>query len=246
MENPQLEKGFIRIANSLFDALYIKAHLTQRQLIVVSFIIRMTYGYNRKSYDMSYLFIANGTGIDRRDVIRVIKQLEEFKIITIDRTQSRNIISINKHFDQWQTGGQIGTSGYFATGGQVDHQTSGQTDHQTSGQITHPNKDKLKKDKQKKTNTYAHFEILWALYPRKLGKSAVTKKAKEEIERNADDVKKAIAAYCAEIERQHTEERYIMYGSTFFNGRWRDYLGAAIDADGGTQTEKEWKGRKYE
>ena len=85
---------------------------------------------------------------------------------------------------------------------------------------------------------------MWALYPRKLGKSAVHKKAKEDVERNAEDVRMAIAVYCAEIERQHTEERYIMYGSTFFNGRWRDYLGAAVDAE--AQTEKEWKGRKYE
>lgn len=244
MTNPQLEKGYLRIANSLFDALYIKAHLTQRQLTVISFIIRQTYGYSRKSHDMSYLFIANGTGIARRHVITVIKQLEEYKIITVDRTQNRNIIGINKHFDEWQTGDQIGTSDQFSTSDQIGHQTSDQSSHQTSDQIGHPNKDRRKKTDEIKTDSYAHFDSLWALYPRKKGKGAVTKQALKDIERNADDVRKAIAAYVAEIERQHTEERYIMYGSTFFNGRWRDYLGAMPDAE--ERTESRWKGEMIE
>ena len=58
----------------------------------------------------------------------------------------------------------------------------------------------------------------------------------EEVLRNAEAVRRAIERYKAEIARQHTEEKYIMYGSTFFNGRWRDYEGDESD-EGASQYE---------
>lgn len=61
------------------------------------------------------------------------------------------------------------------------------------------------------------------MYPRKRGRKSVNKEAIVEAVKNADAVRRAIERYKEEIERQHTEERFILYGSTFFNGRWRDY-----------------------
>lgn len=76
-----------------------------------------------------------------------------------------------------------------------------------------------------KNNIYTDFlERIWKLYPKKRGKSAITKKALKELH-DAGEVRvlKAVENYISEIHRNHTSEQYIMNGSTFFNGRWKDY-----------------------
>ena len=53
----------------------------------------------------------------------------------------------------------------------------------------------------------------------------MTKKAMKELqEAGFETVKRAIENYKEEIRKNRTEERYILHGSTFFNGRWRDYI----------------------
>lgn len=67
------------------------------------------------------------------------------------------------------------------------------------------------------------FESLWKLYVRKEGKSAVNKKAKEEIFKvGYDRMKKCIEHYAEE--KRGCDKQYLLMGSTFFNGRYKDYL----------------------
>ena len=67
--------------------------------------------------------------------------------------------------------------------------------------------------------------MLWKEYPKKKGKSAISKKSMKEIEKTGiDRMLKCINRYKEEISRNNTPEQYIMYGSTFFNGRYADYL----------------------
>ena len=55
--------------------------------------------------------------------------------------------------------------------------------------------------------------------------SSKMKKAKKVLyEEGESVVLEAIKAYKAEIQENGTEEKYILHGSTFFNGRWRDYI----------------------
>ena len=69
------------------------------------------------------------------------------------------------------------------------------------------------------------FDRAWELFPNKKGKSAVSKKAMRELAEAGETVIiAAIENYKAEIQRKCTEEKYILHGSTFFNGRWRDYV----------------------
>ena len=69
------------------------------------------------------------------------------------------------------------------------------------------------------------FLELWELYPRKMGKASVSKKAKKEIYGiGFDRMAAAIEKYKKQIATNGTEEKYIMYGSTFFNGKYADYL----------------------
>lgn len=69
------------------------------------------------------------------------------------------------------------------------------------------------------------FESVWKLYIRKEGKSQVTKKAKEEIYNvGYDRMKSCIERYASA--KSGTEKQYLLMGSTFFNGRYKDYLPA--------------------
>ena len=69
------------------------------------------------------------------------------------------------------------------------------------------------------------FLALWDLYPKKEGKSSVSKKAKAALfKAGFDVVAAAIENYRAKIQRENRDIQYVKNGSTFFNGAWRDYV----------------------
>lgn len=66
------------------------------------------------------------------------------------------------------------------------------------------------------------FDKLWALYPRKDGRSAVSLTAKKRLLKVGESAMiEAINAYKATIH----DPKYTLMGSTFFNTRYKDYLG---------------------
>lgn len=74
------------------------------------------------------------------------------------------------------------------------------------------------------------FEKLWKLYPKKLGKQSVSIKFKKEILNiGYERFSAAIQKYKDEIASNNTLEKYIKYGSTFFNGGYLDYLDDETD-----------------
>ena len=69
------------------------------------------------------------------------------------------------------------------------------------------------------------FLALWDLYPKKAGKSAVTKKAKVALYKAGFDVvAEAIENYKAQIQRENRDMQYVKNGSTFFNGAWEEFV----------------------
>jgi hypothetical protein len=83
--------------------------------------------------------------------------------------------------------------------------------------------DEKEKKRQHILEVEEFFESVWKLYIRKEGKNAVTKEAKEEIFKvGYDRIKKSIERYANKT--RGCEKKYILMGSTFFNGRYRDYL----------------------
>lgn len=84
------------------------------------------------------------------------------------------------------------------------------------------------------------FSRLWEMYPKKAGKSAVSKKAKKEIfDAGFDVVASAIKVYVAEIKDCNRDMQYVKNGSTFFNGAWRDYVSDESNTAGDTQKKVE-------
>ena len=71
-----------------------------------------------------------------------------------------------------------------------------------------------------------HFRELWLLYPLKRGKNHVTAAAKRRLaEVTEAEMARAIDRYEREYENA-PPDRQMLYGSTWFNGRWEDYSDA--------------------
>ena len=68
-----------------------------------------------------------------------------------------------------------------------------------------------------------HFRELWMLYPLKRGKNQVKAAAKHRLANvSAAEMARAIDRYEREYENA-PPDRQMLYGSTWFNGRWEDY-----------------------
>lgn len=147
MASPQLDDGYTRIANELLDAM-IRSDLSKREMKVALCIIRMTYGYGRKSWTTNYQNIAERTGIDRRNVMRTIGSLVALSVVAKLATSNSVQVNVIKDYNKW------GLVARIATGGQNDHRTGGQISHSTGGQNSHPYKEKEKlKEKLKESRT---------------------------------------------------------------------------------------------
>ena len=71
-----------------------------------------------------------------------------------------------------------------------------------------------------------HFRELWLLYPLKRGKNHVSAAAKRHLaDVSAAEMARAIDRYEREYENA-PPDRQMLYGSTWFNGRWEDYSDA--------------------
>lgn len=115
---------------------------------------------------------------------------------------------------------------------QIDNkQTSNghQTDNRRTQTIINNNEnnvDNVNNDNNENKKPYDDFfERIWKLYPKKQGKNAVKEASKEELAQYSyEEIARAIERYYEEIKDKDVQ--YWMYGSTFFNGRYKDYLDA--------------------
>lgn len=209
MANVQLENGYIRIANDLFDAIC-NSGFTAMELKVVLAVVRYTYGYNKKEAQISLGTIARFLKYkDRASVSRAVTRLINANVIHLTKTNVQNrVLRLNKDYNTWDLNC-------------CQNSNSCRNDNSTVAKMTTP-----------KPDFSEEFEKLWKLYPRKKGKSSVTKKAMKELqEAGFETVKRAIENYKAEIQKFHTQEQYIMHGSTFFNGGWKDYTESEVNGD---------------
>jgi hypothetical protein len=74
-------------------------------------------------------------------------------------------------------------------------------------------------------NSCSSCDELWKLYPRKQGKASAYKKIPTLIKQHGyEQIERCIKRYVEDIKNMNIEKKYIMIGSTFFNGRYEDYL----------------------
>lgn len=98
--SPQVEDGYIRIANSLLEAI-LAFGFTQRELLVLMAIMRKTYGFNKKNDDMSASQIAALCNMARSHVTATLGSLASRNIITKSAGRFGSVIGIQKNHRLW-------------------------------------------------------------------------------------------------------------------------------------------------
>ncbi len=103
MANPQTEDGYTRIANEILEAL-ISHRLAGQEFQIVLYIIRKTYGFNKKCDFISMSQIAKATGIKRSLVARILKNLKEKHVIGVTQNDNSfvNCLYFSKDYERWK------------------------------------------------------------------------------------------------------------------------------------------------
>ena len=103
MASPQTENGFTRIANELMEVIPLyKFNGTQFRILFV--VLRYTYGFQRKSHELSLTFIADSTGMHKQQIKRELDILIKNKVLIEEEPPSFNkprIIRFNKNYNEW-------------------------------------------------------------------------------------------------------------------------------------------------
>lgn len=221
MANPQKENGFTPIANEILDEI-IKLKLNGTQFKIIMAVWRYTYGFNRKEHSISETFLSKAIGVARRSINREIKPLFEMKILIIVKNSTYSeaaIIKFNKNYEEWQ---QVSIP---TTGDGLDNRCQNSTftgvGLDTSTGVGLDTQERKYKTNKEKDDFNIFFESVWKLYPNKKGKQAVSTKNKKELKKNGYDlIAKCINNYITTKD----EWRAYMDGSTFFNGRWKEFI----------------------
>ena len=97
MASPQLENGYIKIANELTKAFCCNRIRGQAWQVLWS-ILHKTYGYNKKEDWISHSQIVILTGLKKGNVSRELSILITMNIVI----RSDNRLSLNKNYDTWK------------------------------------------------------------------------------------------------------------------------------------------------
>ncbi len=162
--------------------------------------------------------IAQCTDLNENKVYRALTTIKSLGNIEIKSTNKYSIITV-VNWDKYQDENGKRTSSEQ----QTNSKTTTEEQQDNNKRTQHKNGKNGKKEK----NIYicSFFQSVWGEYPKKLGKNKVTKAAMEQLEEAGEDaVMSAVRRYVEKIKRDGTDEKYIMHGSTFFNGAWRDYV----------------------
>lgn len=104
MANVQIENGYTPIANELLEVIY-RTGFTLTELKMLLLIMRYSYGFSKKSHELSITFISNGIGVSKRYVAASLKELIDKNVVIVYREHSKNksrVLGINKDYDEWK------------------------------------------------------------------------------------------------------------------------------------------------
>ena len=162
--------------------------------------------------------IAQCTDLSENKVYRALTALKSLGNIEMKATNKYSIITV-VNWDKYQGGNSKPTAN--------EQQNNSKTTANEQQNNSKPTQHKNGKNGKKEKNIYicSFFQSVWDEYPKKLGKSKITKAAMKRLEEAGEAaVMDAVRHYVEKIKRDGTEEKYIMHGNTFFNGAWVDYV----------------------
>lgn len=100
MASPQLEKGFVRLASEIYDALA-RYRIPGEARQALDFILRKTYGWNKKEDVISLSQFVLATNLKRPIVCRALNKLIHLNLIIKKDTPHGNLYRFNKDFESW-------------------------------------------------------------------------------------------------------------------------------------------------
>ena len=100
MKTPQLENGYLRIANELYEEILLYP-FTKRELLIVLAVIRKTYGYGKKKDDISLSQFAEMTQLDPAHISRSIKELCRKMVLLKQQGKHAQTFELNKNYKKW-------------------------------------------------------------------------------------------------------------------------------------------------
>ena len=114
MANVQVENGYTRIANEALEAL-VKVRLPPSEKDLILFIIRKTYGYNKREDRISLTQFEKGTDLSRPTVVKALRNLISRKIVV----KTGLLLRFNKDYETWvvNAGLLVKSSNIFGKGG---------------------------------------------------------------------------------------------------------------------------------
>lgn len=197
MANPQIENGYLKIANELVEQ-FCKYRLSGEEWLILWTVIKKTYGYNKKQDAISLSQFTQMTGLKRSSVCRGINKLVSKKLLGSLKTETREVTSyyIIKDYEKWQPSLKIETS--------LKKET-----YKRQYNIVY-------------TKLIKTFDLIWNKYPKRVGKKMAIKhfEASVKTKKDLDDINKALANY---LSSKRVLSGYIQNGSTWFNN-WRDWI----------------------
>lgn len=98
---PQLEDGYTRIACELLEAIA-RFDFSKRQYKVVLAVIRRTYGFGKKTDDMTITQIANLTGLELGNCSKTVSELGLMRTLLIQQGVYGYVIGLNKNYSEWK------------------------------------------------------------------------------------------------------------------------------------------------
>jgi DnaD/phage-associated family protein len=142
---------------------------------------RCTYGFQKKEHDMSLSYISEATGLDKRNIRRELKSLEDKKIIHQNiKNGSYRKLSFNKNYDEWvgeTTMGEI-------TMGETNNATMGEIDNTTMGETNNQKRNYKENIKKKDTEEDNLLKRILELLEKSeiLGEKGITEFLRDDIE----------------------------------------------------------------
>ncbi|MGN8157103.1 replication protein [Salinisphaera sp. SWV1] len=97
---PQLENGYTRIANQLFDAI-LQYGFSKRQLYVMLAIIRKTYGFNKVEDDITVTQLATMCSLRRSHVSEALAELVSIGAVLKRDGRYGYLLKIQKDNSRW-------------------------------------------------------------------------------------------------------------------------------------------------
>jgi len=93
--------GYTRIHNSILDAMSKMHGVTLAQHLIVTYILRKTYGFQKKEDKISLTQFEEGTGLSRVCVSESIKGLLDKHVLYRSSAGQNFIYGFNKYIEQW-------------------------------------------------------------------------------------------------------------------------------------------------